>query len=40
MDKILIILSLICFVCEAFGVQARVKLGWLGAALLTLTLLI
>ncbi len=37
---ILIIAALVCFLLATFGVQTRISIGWLGAALLTLTLLI
>lgn len=41
LSLILLILALICFICAAAGFPgSRLALGWLGAAFVTLTLLI
>lgn len=37
---ILVIAALVCFLLATFNVQTKINVGWLGAALLTLTLLI
>ena len=37
---ILLILALVCFIAAAAGYPPGVQLGWLGAAFITLTLLI
>lgn len=37
---VLLILAMVCFLLGAFGVPARVQMGWIGALLVTLVILV
>ena len=37
---ILLVAALVCFLLAGFGVPTRVGIGWVGAALITITLII
>jgi hypothetical protein len=37
---VLLVAALVCFILAAFGLHPRVNLGWIGAALITITLII
>jgi hypothetical protein len=37
---VLLVAALVCFLLAAFGLPTRVNLGWIGAALVTITLII
>lgn len=40
LSLILLILALVCFIAAAAGYPPNIRIGWLGAAFITLTLLI